>query len=223
MLIALLRNSGPISVVDPASVVDPGNGGCPTFTGSRILHNMRGNPPFRGCARDGNVPGRSVGPDGALSSAGAAGWAARPGPPRPRPARRPPGTPRRRPRRGGVAPPSPRTQRCRRGTVALDADGRILGLRDIFVHDTGAYSPYGIIVPLITACQLPGPYKLPAYYSDATVVYTNRTPVSPYRGAGRPHGVFAMERILDHAADQLGMDRAEISPPQHDPTRRVSL
>ena len=95
-------------------------------------------------------------------------------------------------------------------TVALDADGRILGLRDIFVHDTGAYSPYGIIVPLITACQLPGPYKLPAYYSDATVVYTNRTPVSPYRGAGQPHGVFAMERILDHAADQLGMDRAEI-------------
>jgi carbon-monoxide dehydrogenase large subunit len=95
-------------------------------------------------------------------------------------------------------------------TVAMDADGRILGLRDVFLHDTGAYCPYGIIVPLITSCQLPGPYKLPAYYSDATVVYTNRTPVSPYRGAGRPHGVFAMERILDYAADQLGIDRAEI-------------
>ncbi len=94
--------------------------------------------------------------------------------------------------------------------VAMDADGRILGVRDIFLHDTGAYCPYGIIVPLITACQLPGPYKLPTYYSDATVVYTNRTPVSPYRGAGRPQGVFAMERILDYAADQLGIDRAEI-------------
>jgi len=94
--------------------------------------------------------------------------------------------------------------------VAMDADGRILGLRDVFLHDTGAYCPYGIIVPLITSCQLPGPYKLPTYYSDATVVYTNRTPVSPYRGAGRPHGVFAMERILDCAADQLGIDRAEI-------------
>src|SRR5207248_2393713 len=58
--------------------------------------------------------------------------------------------------------------------------------------------------------QLPGPYKLPAYFSDASVVYTNRTPVSPYRGAGRPHAVFAMERILDYAADQLGIDRAEI-------------
>jgi carbon-monoxide dehydrogenase large subunit len=95
-------------------------------------------------------------------------------------------------------------------TVAMDANGRILGLRDVFLHDTGAYCPYGIIVPLITSCQLPGPYKLPTYYSDATVVYTNRTPVSPYRGAGRPHGVFAMERILDYAADQLGLDRAEI-------------
>ncbi len=95
-------------------------------------------------------------------------------------------------------------------SIALDADGRILGLRDVFLHDTGAYCPYGIIVPQITSCQLPGPYKLPAYYSDAIVVYTNRTPVSPYRGAGRPHGVFAMERILDYAADQLNMDRVEI-------------
>ena len=95
-------------------------------------------------------------------------------------------------------------------SVAMDAEGHILGLRDVFLHDTGAYCPYGIIVPLITSCQLPGPYKLPTYYSDATVVYTNRTPVSPYRGAGRPHGVFAMERILDYAANQLGIDRAEI-------------
>ncbi len=94
--------------------------------------------------------------------------------------------------------------------VAMDDEGHILGLRDIFWHDTGAYCPYGIIVPVITACQLPGPYKLPAYYSDATVVYTNRTPVSPYRGAGRPQGVFAIERILDYAADQLDIDRAEI-------------
>ncbi len=95
-------------------------------------------------------------------------------------------------------------------TVAMDAHGHILGLHDVFVHDSGAYCPYGIIVPLVTSCQLPGPYKLPAYYSDATVVYTNRTPVSPYRGAGRPHAVFAMERVLDYAADQLGIDRAEI-------------
>lgn len=94
--------------------------------------------------------------------------------------------------------------------VAMDADGHILGVRDVFLHDTGAYCPYGIIVPLITATQLPGPYRLPAYYSDATIVYTNRVPVSPYRGAGRPQGVFAIERVLDYAADQLQLDRAEI-------------
>src|SRR5438876_494832 len=44
--------------------------------------------------------------------------------------------------------------------VAIDGDGRILGLRDRFVHDTGAYTPYGIVVPLITSTQLPGPYRL---------------------------------------------------------------
>ena len=44
--------------------------------------------------------------------------------------------------------------------VAIDEDGRILGLRDRFLHDAGAYTPYGLIVPLITSAQLPGPYRL---------------------------------------------------------------
>lgn len=95
-------------------------------------------------------------------------------------------------------------------TLALDADGHLLGVRDVFLHDTGAYCPYGIIVPVITSCQLPGPYKLPAYRSEGTVIYTNRAAVSPYRGAGRPQAVFAIERALDAAADQIGIDRAEI-------------
>ncbi len=47
--------------------------------------------------------------------------------------------------------------------VAVDGEGRILGLRDRFVHDAGAYTPYGIVVPIITATQLPGPYRLPNY------------------------------------------------------------
>jgi len=71
--------------------------------------------------------------------------------------------------------------------VAVDRDGRILGIRDVFLHDTGAYTPYGIVVPIITSTQLPGPYKVPNYHSDMTVVYTNTPSVSPYRGAGRPH------------------------------------
>ena len=45
--------------------------------------------------------------------------------------------------------------------VAVDADGHILGIDDAFVHDTGAYTPYGMVVPIITVTQLPGPYKVP--------------------------------------------------------------
>jgi carbon-monoxide dehydrogenase large subunit len=95
-------------------------------------------------------------------------------------------------------------------SIALAADGTILGVRDRFLHDTGAYTPYGIIVPIITATQLPGPYRLRHYFSEATVVYTNKVPVTPYRGAGRPHGCYVMERLLDLAAREMGMDRAEI-------------
>ena len=94
--------------------------------------------------------------------------------------------------------------------IALDENGTILGIKDRFLHDTGAYTPYGIVVPIITATQLPGPYKVPNYLSDATVVYTNKVPVTPYRGAGRPHACFVMERLMDMAADELGIDRAEI-------------
>jgi len=94
--------------------------------------------------------------------------------------------------------------------MALDHDGRILGLRDTFLHDTGAFSPYGIITPLITATQTPNNYHVPNYRVEFTVAFTNKVPVSPYRGAGRPQGVFAMERLLDKAALQLGLDRAEI-------------
>ncbi len=94
--------------------------------------------------------------------------------------------------------------------AAFDKDGRILGVRDTFVHDTGAFTPYGIITPLITATQVPNNYKVPNYRVEFTVAYTNKVPVSPYRGAGRPHGVFAMERLLDKAAHELGLDRAEI-------------
>ena len=64
-----------------------------------------------------------------------------------------------------------------------------------FLHDTGAYTPYGIVVPIITSTQLPGPYRVPNYYSESRTVYTNKVPVSPYRGAGRPHGCFVMERL----------------------------
>lgn len=94
--------------------------------------------------------------------------------------------------------------------IALDAQGRILGVRDVFLHDTGAYDPYGLTVPINSQCTLLGCYVVPAYDSTFTAVFTNRTLVTPYRGAGRQHGVFVMERLLDIAARELGIDLAEI-------------
>ena len=94
--------------------------------------------------------------------------------------------------------------------MALDAEGRILGVSDIFLHDTGAYNPYGLTVPINTQCTLLGCYKVPNYYTEFKAVFTNKPIVTPYRGAGRQHGVFVMERLLDLAAVKLGIDRAEI-------------
>ncbi len=94
--------------------------------------------------------------------------------------------------------------------VGFDDDGRILGLDVEFVHDHGAYIPYGLIVPIITSTQLIGPYKLENYRVTFDSVYTNTTPVTPYRGAGRPQGCFAMERTIDRVAAHLGKDRTEV-------------
>ncbi len=94
--------------------------------------------------------------------------------------------------------------------VGFDDDGRILALHDEFIHDAGAYCPYGIIIPIVTASRLPGPYKLPNYGSEMHVVYTNTVPVTPYRGAGMPQGAFVMERVVDLIARELGIDRAEV-------------
>jgi CO/xanthine dehydrogenase Mo-binding subunit len=94
--------------------------------------------------------------------------------------------------------------------VGFDADGKVLALSDDFIHDAGAYTPYGIILPIITAGQIPGPYRVPNYRVRFRDVYTNATPTSPYRGAGRPHACFVMERTLDAIASELGLDRVEV-------------
>jgi aerobic carbon-monoxide dehydrogenase large subunit len=94
--------------------------------------------------------------------------------------------------------------------VAIDEDGRILGLRDRFLHDAGAYTPYGLVVPLITSTQLPGPYRLRNYSVEFDVVYTNKVQVTPYRGAGRPHGAFVMERVIGLIARELGIEPVEV-------------
>ena len=95
-------------------------------------------------------------------------------------------------------------------TVGFDDEGRVLALDVRFWHDNGAYTPYGIIVPIITATQLLGPYKPGAYRVEFWSLYTNTVLVTPYRGAGRPQGCFAMERTMDAIAARLGLDRAEV-------------
>ena len=94
--------------------------------------------------------------------------------------------------------------------MAVTKDGRVLGVKDVFLHDAGAYAPYGLTVALNSQCTLLGQYDVPNYYTEFHSVFTNKPIVTPYRGAGRQHGVFVMERLLDAAAKELGLDRVEI-------------
>jgi carbon-monoxide dehydrogenase large subunit len=94
--------------------------------------------------------------------------------------------------------------------LGLTREGTIVALRDSFVHDCGAFVSWGIIVPLLTSVSVPGPYRVPNYEVELVAVYTNKVPVTPVRGAGRPQAVFVMERMLDLAAARLGQDRVAL-------------
>jgi carbon-monoxide dehydrogenase large subunit len=94
--------------------------------------------------------------------------------------------------------------------LALDADGKILGLRGTLIHDHGAYTARGLTVPQGAVASLTLAYVVPAYALDVKVALTNKVPVTPIRGAGQPQGIFVMERLLDRAAERLELDRAEI-------------
>ena len=94
--------------------------------------------------------------------------------------------------------------------AAADGNGKLLAVRGRMRHDNGAYVPHGVVNPLISATTLPGPYILPNYKLDVTSLYTNKPPVTPLRGAGRPQAVFVMERLMDRLARALRIDRAEM-------------
>jgi CO/xanthine dehydrogenase Mo-binding subunit len=94
--------------------------------------------------------------------------------------------------------------------VGFDGDGRLLAMDVRFVHDNGAFLPYGLIVPLNTVAHLQGPYRIDNFSYGFRSIYTNTVPTSPYRGGGRPQGVFVIERVLDRVADELDIDRTEI-------------
>jgi carbon-monoxide dehydrogenase large subunit len=94
--------------------------------------------------------------------------------------------------------------------LAVSRDGLILGLRDRFLLDQGAYNPWGIVQPYNTVGHMLGPYRVPAASFEARSVLTNKTPHAPYRGAGRPEAAFVMDRVLDLAARSLRLDPAEL-------------
>jgi|SRR5579871_4126528 len=94
--------------------------------------------------------------------------------------------------------------------LAADADGRILALRDDVLVNFGAFNVIGLVVPYNTLSHLLGPYHIPHADIRVRCVLTNTSFTAPYRGAGRPEAVFAMERIIDRLADRLGMDAADV-------------
>ncbi len=94
--------------------------------------------------------------------------------------------------------------------IAVDEDGKLRGVRGSLIHDSGAYLPWGIITPFISATTVPGPYVLPAYEMNLSVVFTNKVATTPVRGAGRPQAAFVMERLMDRVALDLAFDPAKV-------------
>jgi len=95
-------------------------------------------------------------------------------------------------------------------SLAARRDGTILGLRDHIWLDLGAYNTWGIVLPYNTVAHLIGPHRIRNMRVDVEAAVTPKTPNAPYRGAGRPEAVFAMDRAVDRLARELGMDPAEL-------------
>lgn len=97
--------------------------------------------------------------------------------------------------------------------LGLDEQGRILALRSNVIGDAGAYSIYpwsAGIEPVQVISFMPGPYRVPVYHGRVRAVATNKAPMGPYRGVGRPASTFAMERLIDMAARRLELDPHEL-------------
>ncbi len=96
--------------------------------------------------------------------------------------------------------------------LALDADGKFLGLRVSTLAAVGAYvSTVGAAVPTtVYTAVLSGPYRIPAIFAEVRATFTNTVPTDAYRGAGRPEACFVLERLVEEAARQTGIDRIEL-------------
>jgi carbon-monoxide dehydrogenase large subunit len=98
------------------------------------------------------------------------------------------------------------------GELALDREGRIVGMRFDMRANLGAYlAPTGPFINTLGIVNcLSGVYDVPAAYARIRLVLTNTAPMAAYRGAGRPVMSYALERLVDHAAAELGIDPAEL-------------
>ena len=94
--------------------------------------------------------------------------------------------------------------------LALDHDGRFLGLKVGTIAAVGAYPQAGSNAFVANLGTLAGVYRTPAVYADVTAVYTNTNPMRAYRGNGRPEAAYVIERMVEYAADELGIDAVEL-------------
>jgi len=97
------------------------------------------------------------------------------------------------------------------GELALDDNGKILGLRVNALHPMGSHIfEAAIVVPLFALRLAPGVYQIPALHVAGKAVLTNTAPIAPYRGAGRPEATYLIEQLIDRAARIIGIDPVEI-------------
>ena len=96
--------------------------------------------------------------------------------------------------------------------LALDENGKFLALKVVTLANMGGYlSTFGPNIPTnLYGPLLSGVYTTPAIYCNVKVVFTNTVPVDAYRGAGRPEATFVVERLVDVAAKEMGIDRVEL-------------
>jgi len=99
-----------------------------------------------------------------------------------------------------------------RAEMAFDADGKITGLKVKTIANLGAYmSTFSSSIPTyLYATLLSGQYQIPAIYCEVDAVYTNTVPVDAYRGAGRPEATFVVERLVEVAAREMGVEPVEL-------------
>ena len=97
------------------------------------------------------------------------------------------------------------------GSLALDKDGKFIALRWRAMQNAGSYIPGSGYIPIVFSLRIAtSVYDIPAIDISSCHVFTNTTPTSAYRGAGRPEGIYAIERLIDKAAIATGIDRVEL-------------